>query len=71
MLLENVLGGKLSSYEPITMEQAIPKSKDQAQVFLAIVVGESFEALGLNWTGLGKAFYLCAHLNKVEGKKGN
>jgi len=30
------------------MEQAIPKSKDQAQVFLAIVVGESFEALGLN-----------------------
>ena len=67
MLLENVLGGKLSSYEPITMEQAIPRSKDQAKVFLAIVVvGEKFEALRLNRTGLGKAFQLCGDLNKVE-----
>jgi len=68
--LEIVLGYKLSSYAPITMEQAIPKSKEQAKDFVAIVVGvgERFEVVKVNLTCWRKAFLLCGDLNKIEGK---
>lgn len=55
------------------MEQAIPKSKEQAKDFLAIVVvvvgvGERFEMIRVNLTCWRKAFLLCGDLNKIERK---
>jgi len=52
------------------MEQAIPKSKEQAKDFVAIVVGvgERFEVVKVNLTCWRKAFLLCGDLNKIEGK---